>query len=92
MTSRRDYIATSAILRASKLSRKQRDELAARFADYFERDNPRFDRARFLEAADATDWAFLGRPDSSGLPREAIVNDRDPGQAHGRLAGPDRNR
>lgn len=60
--SRRDYIATAAIIRASKLGQRQRDELAARFADYFEQDNPRFDRARFLEAAEATDWPFLGRP------------------------------
>jgi hypothetical protein len=60
--SRRDYIAASAIIRTSKLSRKQRDELAGRFADYFERDNPRFDHARFLEAAGATDWPFLGKP------------------------------
>jgi hypothetical protein len=65
MTSRRDYIATSVILRESKLSRKQRDELAARFADYFESDNSRFDRGRFLEAADATDWAFLARPNAA---------------------------
>jgi hypothetical protein len=73
VTSRRDYIATSAILRASKLSRKQREELAAHFADYFERDNPHFDRARFLEAADATDWAFLGEFDERGQVHSVLV-------------------
>lgn len=63
--SRRDYIATAAILRAAKITRRQREELAARFADHFERDNQRFARRRFLEAADACDWPFLGRPSDS---------------------------
>lgn len=33
------------------------DELAARFADTFEADNPRFDRARFMRAYDGREAA-----------------------------------
>jgi transcriptional regulator CtsR len=52
--SRRDYIATAAILREADLSIEQRADLADRFAVVFAQDNPRFSRRRFLEAVGPT--------------------------------------
>ncbi|HXL43512.1 MAG TPA: hypothetical protein VN960_05575 [Gaiellaceae bacterium] len=48
--SRRDYIATAAILRDADLTAEQREELARRFVTMFA-DNPRFSPSRFLAAA-----------------------------------------
>jgi hypothetical protein len=53
--SRRDYIATAEILRQAVLTPNQRDDLADRFADACERENPKFDRRRFLAAVRAED-------------------------------------
>lgn len=49
--SRKDYIAVAAVLHTANVSRQQRLELAARFAELFARDNVRFRVDLFLQAA-----------------------------------------
>jgi hypothetical protein len=50
--SRRNYIATAAILRDATLTPKQRQELARRFVTMYADDNPRFSPSRFLAAVE----------------------------------------
>lgn len=49
--SRKDYVAVAEIIRAANVTDEQRRELAARFADLFALDNPRFRRDLFICAA-----------------------------------------
>jgi len=50
--SRKVYEAQAAVIRGhlDKAGRDVSYEIASELADYFENDNPRFDRLRFLEA------------------------------------------
>lgn len=50
--SRRHFQMIAAVLRDATLTPKQRDDLAERFADACQRENPRFDRSRFLAAVE----------------------------------------
>ncbi len=50
MTSRKDYERTAKIIRESNCSESEKQQSAQKFADEFEKDNPRFDRQRFYEA------------------------------------------
>ncbi len=53
--SRRDYVMVAeTISNLSKLNYSEKDQIAVLFADEFARDNPRFDRERFIRAASIT--------------------------------------
>ena len=49
---RRHFVLIADVLREATLTPKQRDDLAERFADACQRENPRFDRSRFLAAVE----------------------------------------
>ena len=50
MTSRKDFVKTAQILHDANISEDEKKMLAARFADEYEKENPRFDRQRFYDA------------------------------------------
>lgn len=49
--SKRDYVMVARILASTDLPHSTRLELARKFAEEFESDNPRFDHARFYIAS-----------------------------------------
>jgi hypothetical protein len=58
--SRRHFQMIAAVLRDATLTPKQRDDLAERFAVACKRENPRFDRQRFLTAINGQPSTLLG--------------------------------
>lgn len=53
MMTRKDYIVTADILNSAiPYNEDLILKIADEFADYFKKDNPRFDRRRFLEAVE----------------------------------------
>ncbi len=74
MMSRKHYVAIADVLKCctSPLSYDvQRSIIATRLADVFERENPAFDRARFMHASNARETVvppceveYVGRPAS----------------------------
>lgn len=54
MFTRQHYIAIAKILKDVRMlnAADQREQIGDELADYFQRDNERFDRERFMEAAE----------------------------------------
>lgn len=48
--SRKDYVKLAETIRTAPIAMADRHHMATSWADVFERDNPRFDRKRFLTA------------------------------------------
>lgn len=61
---RKDYEATAAILadRSLHLGEMKRAALASRFADLYAKDNARFDRDKFLRAANVPEFCIRKTP------------------------------
>lgn len=68
--SRKHFEAIAEAVATSKLDLTDQAHIAMRLADVFERENPRFDRARFLDAAqrDATTDELMADPNYVGSP------------------------
>ena len=65
--SRHDYIALANLIRSVPGQGIGPDRLAVKLADFLAADSPRFDRARFYEAAQAGDGRGARRPNLEPL-------------------------
>lgn len=65
---KKDYILAAEIIREARMGESERAELVRRFAEFFRRDNPRFDFGRFEAACDPVNPTIQARANAKPRP------------------------